>query len=101
MFKIRLFASESKRAPLKDFTFAQNHFCLSEICKILRVRPSCIDAGTDVGDEMCWRQHSDVGDGFEPKLLAVLVTNIFYLLTLASGTNIQKMSQYRNLLTKT
>ena len=39
---------------------------------------------TDVGDELCWRQHWDVGD--------VFVTNILYLKTLASGANVQKMS---------
>ena len=43
---------------------------------------------TDVGDVMFWRQLWDVGDG-----LAVVVTNILYLLTLASGTNIEILSQ--------
>ena len=41
---------------------------------------------TDVGDEMCWRLFWDVGD-----VLAISVTNILYLSTLSSGTNIQKM----------
>ena len=41
----------------------------------------------DVGDEMCWRQLWDIGDGF-----GRFVTNILYLFTLASGTYIQKMS---------
>ena len=45
---------------------------------------------TDVGDEMRWWHFQDVGDSHVG--LAISVTSILYLLTLALGTNIQKMS---------
>ena len=47
---------------------------------------------TDVADELCWRQLCDVGDGFGRFCHWLLVTNIHYLVKLASGTNNQKMS---------
>ena len=44
-----------------------------------------------------------VGDNFEILVtdLAVFATNILYLLTQASGTNIQRCHQYRNSVTNT
>ena len=47
---------------------------------------------TDVGDEMCWSQFKDVGDGSSMIVLTISVTNIFNLLKIAFGTNILKMS---------
>ena len=41
----------------------------------------------DVGGEMCWWQLKVL-----VTVLAISITNIHYLLILASGTNIQKMS---------
>ena len=57
-----------------------------EFCKESFLRHEWSKIGfIDVGDG-CWRRNVLV------TVLAILVTNIHYLFTLASGTNIQKMS---------
>ena len=47
---------------------------------------------TDVGDEMGWWQLHDVGDNFMRLVTVLVIWIIHYLFTLASSTNIQKMS---------
>ena len=56
---------------------------------------------TDAGDEMCWRQIGDVQHLMLVTALADQATNILYLLTLPSGTNIQKISPISRILKPT
>ena len=71
--------SDGSNIMLETVNIAQFEQHIYFTTNILELSPSLRATSmyvTDVGDGICWRQFCDVGDG-----LAVLVTNILYLLT--------------------